>query len=97
MFKVVVDPGHIRLWLEAAEIMGLSTVIKMVSVPVQPFESIPFTIYRVVEEGETVIEETASPSFQEYVAPPEAVSVIELPAQIVELPGVTVIIAVQVG
>ena len=63
---------------------------------------VPVTVYVVVAVGDTIcVAPAPSPLFQEYVAAPELVIVVELPAQIVVEPvantignGVTVTVTV---
>ena len=70
------------------------TVMVRVAVPVQPAE-VPETVYVVVAVGETVtgLPDNA-PGFQVYDVAPDAVSVVELPAQIVVLDAVVVTVGV---
>ena len=64
------------------------TVMVVVAVAVQPLTFDTVAVYVVVVPGVTVIAAVVAPVFQEYVVPPEAVSVAEAPSQIVPSFGV---------
>ena len=61
---------------------GLTTMVPTVVLR-QPKDVVPVTVYEVVDVGLTVIESVVVPVDQEYELAPLAVSVAELPAQIV--------------
>jgi hypothetical protein len=78
------------------EIVGfVLTVISLVAVFVHPLAAVPITVYVVVDTGLTITEvPTKLPGFQLYVLAPDAVMVVELPAQIVALVTVVDIVGV---
>ena len=96
-FNVVEAPAQIVVLVAVAVTVGEGlTVIVTCAVPVQP-AVVPVTVYVVVAAGETVIgEPLIFPGFQVYDVAPEPVSVVELPAQIVELDAVAVTVGVGV-
>jgi hypothetical protein len=71
----------------AAEGAGL-TVMVMVAVAVQPLAFVTVAVYVVEILGVIMITAVVAPVFQEYVVPPEAVSVAEDPSHIVPSFGV---------
>jgi hypothetical protein len=71
------------------------TVIVVVAVAVQPLALVTVTVY-VPEVFTDIAAVVAPPGLQEYVPPPEAVNVAELPEQI-ELDGLTDMDAVGAG
>lgn len=78
------------LLAEAVTVGVAFTVMSRVAVPVQP-EVVPVTVYVVVVAGETVTDvPLREPGIQVYVVAPEAVSVVELPEQMVVLLAETV-------
>lgn len=83
----------VALELDAVTVGPALTVIVWVAVLEQPFVSRPVTVYVVLDDGFTV---TAAPErlpgFHVYTDPPEAVSVILPPEQIVVLDAVTEIV-----
>lgn len=71
------------------------TVIVRVDVLVHPLALVPVTVYVVVVVGDTVTDEPVKlPGIQLYVEAPLALSVVELPAQIVVLEAVVVTVGV---
>jgi hypothetical protein len=65
------------------------TAIEIFPVAVQPFASVPVTVYVVVAEGESVTEVPLNdPGIHVYVAAPLPVNVVEAPVQIVVLDAV---------
>jgi hypothetical protein len=70
------------------------TVTVAVATAAQPFALVTVTVYGVVAAGLTVMAAVAAPLLQAYVPPPDAVNIVEAPAQITVLP---VIVAVGSG
>lgn len=70
--------------------VGLTLIVR-VAVFVQPFAAVPVTVYVVVVIGETVtVVPVSEPGIQLYVDAPPAVSVVELPEQMVTVAEVAV-------
>ena len=73
---------------ETTAVGGGATFTVVTALFVQPLPLVTVTVYEVGEVGFTVIVVAVEPEFQEYVPPPEAVRVAELPVQIFVFPEI---------
>ena len=93
---VVELPEQIVVLVAVVVTVGLGVTLTVtVCVLVQPLTAVPVTVYVVVPAGLTVTGDPVSdPGIHAYVDAPPPVSVVLLPAQIVELPALAVTVGV---
>jgi hypothetical protein len=85
-----VSPKHI-IWSPLIIGVGLAlTVTTSVAVLAHPFPSVPVTEYVVVAAGLTVIDVVVAPVFHKYVVAPDANNTVDVPAQIILSPLISI-------